>query len=173
LPVIGGASPPAGRTGTRPRPSLDTERQSVPPDRSIFSPIEVELLGQRCSKLRMTQKKVLIVDDDPDVFSLVRPVLEELGMTCLTAGSPVEGLEAAEEHRPDLVLLDLMLPGMSGFGFITELKRRSLQNIPIVVYTQLRDDEIAREILESGASGYVTKTFDPMRLAQIVEAYTH
>ncbi len=119
------------------------------------------------------KKKVLIIDDDPDIVDLIAERLRENNFECFTAHLPAEGLEKAMEFKPDLVLLDLMLPKMSGFGFIREFKLRSeLANIPVVVLTALADEDIAQEAMNLGAAGYLTKACSAKELVSVVKEYS-
>ncbi len=81
-------------------------------------------------------KKILIVDDEPDVISFVSAVLEENGYTSIGAKDGVEGLEVLRKEKPDLVLLDLMMPRKSGITMFQELRKDpNMSNIPVVVVT--------------------------------------
>lgn len=118
------------------------------------------------------KKKILIIDDDPDILDLIVERLKEHNFECYTASLPSEGLEKALEFQPDLVLLDLMLPKMSGFGFMREFKMRSeLSGIPVVVLTSLADEDIAGEAMNLGAAGYLTKACSAKELLSVVKEY--
>ena len=81
-------------------------------------------------------KKILIVDDDPLVLELMQAVLEPEGFTVLKTGSGREGIALAREHRPHLIVLDLLMPDVDGFQVLNELKRAPLTaSIPILVLT--------------------------------------
>lgn len=81
-------------------------------------------------------RKILIVDDEPDVISFVSAVLEENGYTSIGAKDGVEGLEVLAKEKPDLVLLDLMMPKKSGITMFQEMRKDpSMSNIPVVVIT--------------------------------------
>lgn len=81
-------------------------------------------------------KKILIVDDEPDAISFVSAVLEENGYTSIGAKDGVEGLEVLTKEKPDLVLLDLMMPKKSGITMFQEMRKDpSMSNIPVVVIT--------------------------------------
>ena len=81
-------------------------------------------------------RKILIVDDEPDVISFVSAVLEENGYTGIGAKDGVEGLEVLAKEKPDLVLLDLMMPKKSGITMVQEMRKDpSMSNIPVVVIT--------------------------------------
>lgn len=120
----------------------------------------------------ISQKKILIIDDDPEDLELIREVLEENHFECHTAKCSVEGLKTALIWQPNLILLDLMLPQMSGFGFLRELKKNpELADIPVVVFSTLRDAEIASVSLDIGASGYLSKDCVNQDLLSIVHQY--
>ena len=81
-------------------------------------------------------KKILIVDDEPDVITFVSAVMEENGYTSIAAKDGIEGLELLRKEKPDLVLLDLMMPKKSGISMFQELRSDSnLSNIPVIVVT--------------------------------------
>lgn len=119
------------------------------------------------------KKRILIIDDDQDIVDLIAERLRENNFECYTALFPSEGLEKALEFKPDLVLLDLMLPKMSGFGFMREFKMRSeLAHIPVVVLTALADEDIAEEAMNLGAAGYLTKACSAKELLSVVKEYS-
>lgn len=79
-------------------------------------------------------KRILIVDDEPDAISFMGSVLEENGYHHLSAGNGVEGLELAKKEKPDMILLDLIMPGKSGIIMFQELKKDpKLGKIPVIV----------------------------------------
>jgi CheY-like chemotaxis protein len=81
-------------------------------------------------------KRILIVDDEPDIVTFLSAVLEENGYTSLSAKDGVEGLEVLRKEKPDLVLLDLMMPKKSGITLFQELRKDpEMANIPVVVVT--------------------------------------
>jgi DNA-binding response OmpR family regulator len=106
--------------------------------------------------------KVLIVDDEQRIVSGVRKYFEQAGFDVLAAYDGPTGLSLARTERPDLVVLDLMLPGLDGMDVCRELRRES--HVPIIMLTA-RVDEADRVIgLELGADDYVTKPFSPREL---------
>jgi two-component system alkaline phosphatase synthesis response regulator PhoP len=111
---------------------------------------------------------VLVVDDELKITRLVRDYLEQAGMVVLTASDGPGALAAVRAAKPDLVILDLGLPGMSGFDVTTNLRRSS--TIPIIVLTA-RSEETDRVVgLELGADDYVVKPFSPKELVARVRA---
>ena len=110
----------------------------------------------------MTTMKVLIVDDEQRIVSGVRKYFEQAGFDVLAAYDGPTGLSLARTESPDLVVLDLMLPGMDGMDVCRELRRES--NVPIIMLTA-RVDETDKLIgLELGADDYITKPFSPREL---------
>lgn len=112
--------------------------------------------------------KVLIVDDEPRIVDLARDYLEHAGFEVVTAADGEAALATARDRQPDLVVLDLGLPGIDGLDVTRELRRESA--IPIVMLTA-RDDELDRVLgLELGADDYITKPFSPRELVARVKA---
>ncbi|MCP4540913.1 MAG: response regulator transcription factor [Chloroflexi bacterium] len=106
--------------------------------------------------------KILIVDDEPRIVSGVRKYFEQAGFDVLAAYDGPTGLSLARTEKPDLVVLDLMMPGMDGLDVCRELRRES--NVPIIMLTA-RVEETDKLIgLELGADDYVTKPFSPREL---------
>jgi two-component system, OmpR family, alkaline phosphatase synthesis response regulator PhoP len=115
--------------------------------------------------------RVLVVDDEPDVLLLCRLNLEVRGHELLEASEGPSALELAREHRPDVIVLDLMLPGMDGYELLETLGGdESTAGIPVLVLTakSLRADrERSREL---GAAAFLTKPFFPDDLCEMVES---
>ena len=114
---------------------------------------------------------VLVVDDEVDVIDLVRYRLRSAGMTVLVAEDGLSALKTAREQRPDLIVLDLMLPQMSGEEVCRRLKEeKNTASIPVVMLTAKAQgaDRIAG--LEIGADDYVSKPFSPRELVLRIEA---
>jgi DNA-binding response OmpR family regulator len=111
---------------------------------------------------------ILIVDDEPAIVELARLYLEQDGFRVETAASGPAALEAVEQRRPDLVILDVMLPGLDGFGVCRELRKRG--DTPILMLTARTDDTDKIVGLELGADDYLTKPFNPRELAARVKA---
>jgi DNA-binding response OmpR family regulator len=106
--------------------------------------------------------KVLIVDDEPRIVAGVRKYFEQAGFDVLAAHDGPTGLSLARSKAPDLIVLDLMMPGMDGLDVCRELRRES--NVPIIMLTA-RVEEADKLIgLELGADDYVTKPFSPREL---------
>ncbi|HEY3523837.1 MAG TPA: response regulator transcription factor [Candidatus Limnocylindrales bacterium] len=113
-------------------------------------------------------RTVLVVDDEPRIATLARDVLEHAGFAVLVAGDGDGALRLVASRSPDLVVLDLGLPGRDGLDVIREVRRTS--TLPIVVLSA-RDDEVDKLLgLELGADDYVTKPFSPRELVARVRA---
>ncbi len=115
--------------------------------------------------------RILVVDDDPNIVRLVRSYLEQEGYTVLTAGNGLLAQQMIRSERPDLVVLDLMLPDKDGLQ-ITNFVRAddSLRATPIIMLTARVDDADKIIGLELGADDYVTKPFNPRELVARVRA---
>jgi DNA-binding response OmpR family regulator len=108
----------------------------------------------------MSKKKILIVEDDPAIGDLLCKGLEMEGCECLTAEHGHLGLELARKERPDLIILDLMLPGMDGYQICRLLKfDEKYKHIPIIILTGRDQNEDRLLGKETGADLYVTKPF--------------
>jgi two-component system, OmpR family, phosphate regulon response regulator PhoB len=115
--------------------------------------------------------RILVVEDERDISALIAYHLTKEGYRVRTAEAGHEALESAGAERPDLMLLDLMLPGFSGYEVLQEMKRQpELAEVPIVVLTARRDEADRVMGLELGADDYVTKPFSPRELVLRVKA---
>ena len=111
--------------------------------------------------------KVLIVDDEPDVLLLLRVNLEAAGYQTVLAADGETALERIDDGEPDVVLLDIMMPVMDGWGVLRALSERDSGPRVVVVSAKSSDRDIVRA-LTSGALDYVTKPFDPDDLVDVV-----
>jgi two-component system phosphate regulon response regulator PhoB len=116
-------------------------------------------------------QRILVVDDEPDLLELVRVNLSQAGFEVETAETGRQALERVRRSAPDLLILDLMLPDLSGTEVCRHLRQdSSLAEIPIIMLTA-RADEVDRVVgLEVGADDYVTKPFSPRELILRVRA---
>ena len=134
--------------------------------------VESEGASRRCTMgleaQVMSVSTVLVVDDEPRIVDTLRLYLEREGFRVVTAFDGRSALEAAERHKPDLIILDLMLPEVSGWDVTRELRSRSA--VPIIMLTA-RSEETDRVVgLELGADDYVTKPFSPREVVARVRA---
>jgi DNA-binding response OmpR family regulator len=113
-------------------------------------------------------RTILVVDDEPRIVELARDYLEHAGFRVITARDGRAALDSARRDRPDLVVLDLGLPGLDGLDVTRELRKDG--SIPIVMVTA-RDDELDKLLgLELGGDDYLTKPFSPRELVARVKA---
>ncbi|MGG0720224.1 response regulator transcription factor [Robertmurraya massiliosenegalensis] len=105
---------------------------------------------------------VLIIEDDMAIHSLMKETLELENLKTLSAFSGTEGRLLFEHNQVDLVLLDLMLPGMNGEDFLHEIRHNS--NVPVIVISAKMDQDSKLELLTNGADDYLTKPFDVKEL---------
>ena len=113
-------------------------------------------------------KKALIVEDDGNIAELLRLYLEKDGFTVQRAADGGEGLELYRSFGPDLVLLDIMLPVLDGWGVLRELRRAG--NTPVIMLTARSETPDKISGLEMGADDYVTKPFEPKELMARIHA---
>ena len=106
---------------------------------------------------------VLVVDDDETVRDVVRRYLEHAGYQVVVAGDGETALQFAADQSPDLIVLDLMLPGMGGLEVCQRIRQR--RSVPIIMLTALGEEEDRVVGLQLGADDYVTKPFSPRELA--------
>lgn len=112
--------------------------------------------------------KILVVDDEPRLVSLVEAYLKQEGYGVVTASNGQEALLRARKEKPDLILLDIMMPEMDGYEFIRAHRREA--NTPIILLTARVEEEDHVIGLELGADDYVTKPFRPRELVARVRA---
>jgi two-component system OmpR family response regulator len=116
----------------------------------------------------MKPNRILLIDDEKHIVDVVVYALEESGFAVLTAMDGDRGLQRFREEAPDLVILDLMLPGMSGLDLFREMRIRR-RDVPVIMLSS-RSEEIDRVLgLEMGADDYVTKPFSPRELVARVK----
>ena len=113
--------------------------------------------------------KVLIVDDSQSALYTLRKLVEQAGHQALTCDSGEQALRLAAEEMPEVILMDIVMPGMSGYTATRQLHRSgSTQNIP-VIFVSSKDGEADRDWgLRQGARGYVTKPVDPQALLRAI-----
>jgi len=114
-------------------------------------------------------RHVLVVDDDPLIGQYLVDVLDGKGFTVTVARNGKEGLEAARSQRPDLILLDVMMPELNGFQVCEALRRDpALEATPVVMLTAMENQKLNELAFEAGAEACMTKPFQPDRLINII-----
>lgn len=115
-------------------------------------------------------KTVLVVDDDPTMTTLLAKVLKDNKFQVKTVNEAVEGLDYAMAHKPDLIILDVMMPIVNGFNFCRLIKQEQAQkDIPVILLTardKMKDIEIG---LEMGAEAYLTKPLNTEELLKTIK----
>jgi len=113
-------------------------------------------------------KKILVIDDEPKIIQLTQDYLENAGFSVISAGDGERALAVIRDEQPDLVVLDLGLPGMDGLDVCRSIRKTS--NLPIIMLTA-RDEETDKLVgLELGADDYITKPFSPKELVARVRS---
>jgi CheY-like chemotaxis protein len=113
-------------------------------------------------------RPILVVDDDPEILAMLRDFLEGEGLTVRTATNGAEALDALDELAPSLILLDMRMPVLDGWGFAERFRARRL-SYPIVVMTAA--ESASRWAEEIGATGSIAKPFDVDELLQTIERH--
>lgn len=118
-----------------------------------------------------TVHRILVVDDEPDITALVAYHLAKAGYRVTTAATGADALRSARDERPDLVVLDLMLPGHSGFDVLAELRRRDeTRDVGVLLLTARKEEPDRIKGLSLGADDYLSKPFSPKELVLRVGA---
>ena len=117
------------------------------------------------------QRKVLVVEDDPDQLEVIRSTLKAAGFAIGTAANGIDALLKTRSVAPDLIVLDLMLPGLNGFDICESLRQDpATASVPIIMLTGMHGQFGRFAGMEAGASEFLFKPFDPQELVSKVEA---
>ncbi len=138
----------------------------------LTKPVDNEDLLQSVEKALTWQGRVLIVEDDPDTVGLLSATMRQIGFTPLLAANGYEALAQARRYRPDLILMDLRLPGMDGFESLTHLKRDAVtQTIPIIAISAhvVNVEKERKRLVALGATSFLPKPFSVEDLLAEVE----
>jgi DNA-binding response OmpR family regulator len=120
----------------------------------------------------MDKKRILIVDDEPELVETLRVRLGQENYECLTAHDGNSGFELARTEKPDLVILDIMLPGMDGFKVARLFKfQKELKHIPLIMLSARDNDEDRLLGEQTGANYYITKPFSMDELVTTVKGF--
>lgn len=118
----------------------------------------------------MSKREILIVEDNPQTVKLVKFILEKSKYSTISAKDGEEGLQMARERKPDLIILDLMLPGIDGYQVCEALKAEpNTKEIPVIVLTALDTGVDFEKALEKKADWYITKPFEAQHLLKRVD----
>ncbi|XER10156.1 Protein-glutamate methylesterase/protein-glutamine glutaminase [Sporomusa aerivorans] len=116
-----------------------------------------------------SQATILVIDDQPGIRRLLTEVLQDEGYRVVTAANGYEGIQAAQEVHPNVILMDMKMPGMDGIEALKKLKRQG-QGDQVIMMTAYGELDMVNEAREAGMRDYITKPFDIMSLCQIIEA---
>jgi CheY-like chemotaxis protein len=120
------------------------------------------------------EMNILVVDDSTTNIVLLEAILEERGYKIYTALNAREAYAIIAKHQPDLILLDLLMPKISGFDFLEEIKKRKeTRDTPVIIVSALADEENIDKILNMGAIDFVKKPIDLQYLVNKVESLLH
>lgn len=116
--------------------------------------------------------KVLVVDDEPDVVTLMERALRADGFDVITAYDGIDALAIAEAENPDLILLDIMMPMMSGYEVCQQLRANAAtKTIPVLCVSSAHSPDARAQSLRAGASTLIVKPFSPAELVAQVRRY--
>ncbi len=121
--------------------------------------------------MRERKRSVLVIDDNEDIRHLLTLVLENAGFTVLTGIDGADGLAQTRSAKPDLILLDAMMPGLNGFEVLEKIRNdrdTKINSIPILMLTSRSSVEDIDKAIDLGATSYVVKPFRPEKLVQKV-----
>ena len=118
------------------------------------------------------ERTILIIEDEKLIIVSTQMVLEAVGYRVESAMNGEEGIRKANEVKPDLILLDIMMPGIDGWETLTRLKRDSeLAQVPVIIFTAREHARGHQKSNEMGAAGYFRKPFEPDELIELVEKH--
>jgi len=120
----------------------------------------------------MATKRILVIEDHEENRRLLRDLLTSFGYELIEALTGEEGLTMAETHQPDLILMDIQLPGIDGYETTRRIKAKpALRHIPVIAVTSYELSGDDAKALEAGCDAYVTKPFDPAELLEKIRGY--
>jgi len=118
----------------------------------------------------MSQKKILVVDDEINILKTLTDLLSSSGYEVVTAMDGKAGIEMAKKAKPDLVLLDIMMPKVSGIELLKQVKSKTKHaHIPIIVLSAKSNIETIEEAMKNYADKYITKPYDPQDLLTSIQ----
>lgn len=117
--------------------------------------------------------KIILIEDDPFLSDLYKNQLEKANHTVLQAFDPSEGLKIISEAKPDLIILDLIMPKFSGIEILKKIKLDGgLKEIKVIVLSNIKDEKIIKEVTDLGAKGYIVKTaITPDQISEEIKKY--
>jgi DNA-binding response OmpR family regulator len=120
----------------------------------------------------VSQRRILVVDDDPRLLHIVAMYLGIEGFDVGTASNGEEGLKEVDDHRPDLIILDIMMPGMDGVEACRRIRSNpETADIPILMFSALSGDDDVERARLAGANHLITKPFNLVGLGSVVKSF--
>lgn len=104
-----------------------------------------------------SKKKILIIEDNKDLQDIYKHSFEKYGYEAVLEGNGLEGINSVIQELPDVILLDLMMPGMDGFGFLRKIKETGGLSIPVIVCSNISDVETINRVIKDGAQAVILK----------------
>jgi len=170
-------APPPARTGPRTASARTAAPPPAAPNPPAFDfPMDLDLLEEAAPPgdgVPAGERGicVLLVDDEDDLRRVMRDLLEREGFSVQEARDGVQALDEVDRHAPDIIVLDLNLPGLDGYSVLSQLRSRpATRDIPIVVLTAKGDEENEVKVFELGADDFLSKPFRARALAARLEA---
>jgi CheY-like chemotaxis protein len=172
--VVEGAPPPPRTSSTtiplpteilppQPKGYVPTLHATPP---AAFAGPSFQLVDEENVNANGESKKVLLVEDEDSLRRVVKDLLEREGFTVFEAADGVKALDEIDRQAPDIVVLDLNLPRLDGYGVLSHLRARpATANLPVIVLTAKGDEDSEVRVFEYGASDYLTKPFRPRALS--------
>ncbi len=165
-PVAPVSPPPPGGAPTFPGVRQDSE--AVLPDFDLVDELSPPP-GEGASTV--TRARLLLVDDEEHLRRAMRDLMERAGYQVLEAADGVEALDMVDRHAPDVIILDLNLPGIDGYEVLAQIRSRpAMRGVPVVVLTAKGDEDNEVRVLELGAADFLTKPFRARALAARIDA---
>ncbi len=115
----------------------------------------------------MENKKILVIDDDMTALDIVDFLFEDEGFEVVRRADGISALECVEEQKPNIILVDLMMPRMNGQDCIRETRAKGI-TVPIVAFTAIEDPEVHQEAMDAGANLVLTKPCKPNKLLDAI-----
>jgi len=132
------------------------------------------MTAQLSSKGPAVPSTIMTVDDSPSMRMLLRAALTDLGFNVLEAENGIHALERLEGAEPDLLITDINMPRLDGFGLIEQVRSKARhRNLPILVLTTESSDEKKLRARQAGATGWIVKPFHPEKLAAAIRRVLH
>lgn len=117
--------------------------------------------------------KVLVIDDSKTIRELLRSVMEQAGFEFASAVDGVDGVERYAQMRPDIVITDINMPKLDGYGVINAIRNGQIDNqVPILVLTTESGDRLKARARDAGATGWIVKPFDDVSLVSVIRRVT-